>query len=229
MPIIPVGLTISFSYVRIPVTPAASAKDPPKRMIQFLTALLLFVFGFNPVTQPPVSPVEILALAEEHLSQIEVPAQVEVPVGDPVSQHAQGPQDSGEANPPAQIFQDSQNDEDPEDPPAPSVSQQGTEPEQPDTTKVTAYNTSSGTVIEQVAAVAVEHAGPLVSCDDPTVSELCEESSVPESDPEPTPTPTPTPPPGDPEPPFPPPPCPPFPHSEGGRALLMPCLLDSDF
>ena len=153
--IIPVGLTISFSYVRIPVPPAASAKDPPKRMIQFLTALLLFVFGFNPVTQPPVSPVEILALAEEHLSQIEVPAQVEVPVGDPVSQHAQGPQDSGEANPPAQIFQDSQNDEDPEDPPAPSVSQQGTEPEQPDTTKVTAYNTSSGTVIEQVAAVAV--------------------------------------------------------------------------
>ena len=156
-------------------------------MLAFLLYVLLFAFGLGSPDNPALNPEEIFSQIQEHISQV-LP-----PQGDPENSYGGG---NGGGNETAQNESDDlpeqdeqeQNDDDNPEPESQNEDENTSElAENPDTTQVSAYNTSSGIVIESVAAVAVENAPPLVSCTD---NPDCDQPA-PQDEDEPTPTPTP--------------------------------------
>lgn len=150
-------------------------------MLVFLIALILFVFGFSSIGHPPLDPTEIISLLDEQIWEVESPQ------ANPRQQHQSGNAlaEENSSNLPGQDL----NEPDPSKATAIEENADGSATDNPDTSRLSAYNNSSGKVITSVAAVAVENAPPLVSCAED--SELCEAQPTSESPPIPDPTPTP--------------------------------------
>lgn len=152
-------------------------------MLEFLIGLLLFVFGLGSVDHPALDPQTIADRIEEHISEV-LP-----PQGDPVGSY-QGSQEIAD-NDTEVPEEEQENNQEPQDEDNSQGNEENEENQEnsadPDTTQIRAYNTSSGIVIESVAAIAVENAPPLVSCTD---NPDCEDQQTPEDDSTPTPTPT---------------------------------------
>lgn len=157
-------------------------------MLEFLTALLIFVFSLGIINYPQIDPEEVILRIEEHISHVQKPQ------ADPVNSH-QGGNAIGVDGP--DLPEPAQNSEDPaQQNEAGSDALNQENANHPAETKVRAYNSSSGKVIESVAAVAVENAPPLVACSENP--EACDAIDSPDPElpptlPEPTPTPTPIP------------------------------------
>lgn len=152
-------------------------------MLEFLIGLLLFVFGLGSVDRPALDPQTIADQIEEHISEV-LP-----PQGDPESSYKGSQEIAG--NDPEVPEEEQENNQEPQDEDNSQGNGENEENEEnsadPDTTQIRAYNTSSGIVIESVAAIAVENAPPLVSCTD---NPDCDEAA-PQDEPTPTPTPSP--------------------------------------
>ncbi len=158
-------------------------------MLEFLTSIIIFALSLG-ILNYPVNPAQIVSRIADHLSELEAPPANPTPendsgLSDHTPNHPNHPNNSPDSN--------SQNDN------------------HPDTSKIRAYNTSSGKVIDNVAAVAVENAPPLIACSEKP--ELCEPTPTPDPPSEALPTPPdlpgpiPLPDPPPPDPCIPPPPC----------------------
>lgn len=152
-------------------------------MFDFLTSLLLFVFGFGFVSPVQLDPVDVILSIEESISQFEEQQETaEDMIQNDSDEHEEEiesftNQENVDTSPQTGEESEFQSDED------------STE-NKPNTGKVRAFNTASGKVIESVAAVAVEKAKPLISCHDLPVK--CREKPLPTPTPTLRPEPTPT-------------------------------------
>ena len=126
-------------------------------MYDFLLALIAFAFQLGGSEQPAHDASQVLTHAQQHLTQ--APAD---PQSDPVFYYQAGNGQPENQNLPeqAQIPNNSSSQVQNED------SQVQENSLEPDTTLISAFNQSSGNVIEQVATVAVEKAEPLIPCSD---------------------------------------------------------------
>lgn len=148
-------------------------------MLEFLTFLLIFVFGLGAVGQPPIDAAEILSRIEAQVGEAEEPQ------GDPVNSYQQGQAVAEEhTDLPDQANLDGLGSQTGTHP-----STEGGEPGaqadgvEPNTDTAEAYNSSSGIVIGSVAQVAVDNAPPLLPCDDPDAD--CDSPDEPPVTPDP--------------------------------------------